>query len=199
LLWEGRRALKGERREVSFHVLFWPLIVWLGLLIAAPVTRAEEGVASESQMKAAFLVNFPKYVDWPVTSTNRSVVVAIYGDDRVVNEFLDMIHGGRSINGRPLTLKRITTEEEIQSDCDILFIAASQRHRIPAILEKVKGTSILTVSESEDFLEKGGIINLIRKDRNIRLGVNLKAAGQARLRISSSLLSVADVVKGKPN
>ena len=66
-------------------------------------------------------------------------------------------------------------------------------------LERIKGTSVLTVSEAENFLEKGGVINLIRKEQNLRLGINLAAAGQAKLRISSNLLSVADVVKGKPN
>lgn len=165
-------------------------------------SRGGEGIASEPQMKAAFLVNFPKYVDWPAketNSTNTPIVVAIFGDDKVVNEFLEMIQGGRVINGRPLALKRIISEDEIKKDCEILFIGASERHRIPAILEKVKGASILTVSESEDFLDRGGVIKLIRKERNIRLGINLNAAGQARLRISSNLLSVADVVKGKPN
>ena len=189
-------------KPVAGGLSFWRLALGLILILGVPAARAEEGVASETQMKAAFLVNFPKYIDWPTKiapGTNQPIVVAIFGDDKVVKEFLEMIHGGRMINGRPLVLKRITAEEEINNDCEILFIGTSERHRIPAILEKVKGGSILTVSESDDFLDKGGVIKLIRKDRNIRLGVNLHAAGQARLRISSNLLSVADVVKGKPN
>jgi len=181
---------------------FLPLIVSLGLILGTPSTMAQEGVASESQMKAAFLVNFPKYVDWPAAAfsqANSPVVVAIFGDEEVVREFYQMIEGGRTINGHPVVLKRITAEEEIGSDCQILFVGASQRQRIPAILEKLKSASVLTVSESDNFLEKGGVVNLIRKDQNIRLGVNLAAARQAHLRISSSLLSVADVVKGKSN
>ena len=180
----------------------WGLTLGLMLSLAVSAVKAEEGVASETQMKAAFLVNFAKYVDWPAkesTSTNPPIVVAIFGDDKVVNEFSEMVQGGRFINGRPLAMKRINSEEEIKRECEILFIGTSERHRVSSILGKVKGASILTVSESEDFLDKGGVIKLIRKDRNIRLGVNLNAAGQARLRISSNLLSVADVVKGKPN
>jgi hypothetical protein len=180
------------------------LLIWIALLVvSAPLyVGADEGVASEAQMKAAFLVNFPKYVEWPASAfaqPNSPVVVAIFGDDKVINEFNQMIQGGRSIEGRQIVVKRISTEEEITSDCHILYVGASERQHIGGVLERIKGKSVLTVSEAENFLDKGGIINLMRKEQNLRLGVNLGAAGQARLRISSNLLSVADVVKGKPN
>jgi hypothetical protein len=109
-----------------------------------------------------------------------------------------MIEGGRTIGGRPVQLKRITKEDQIGTDCQILFIANAERQRVPAILEKVKGTGILTVGESDDFLDKGGIVNLVHRDRKIRLQINLDAARQSQLKISTRLLIVADAVKGKP-
>lgn len=178
------------------------LLVIAMLLITTATVPADEGIASEAQMKAAFLVNFPKYIEWPASAfaeRGSPIVVAIYGDDKVINEFNQMIQGGRSIEGRQIVVKRINSEEEISSDCHIIYFAASERQHIPGALERIKGTSVLTVSEAENFLEKGGVINLIRKEQNLRLGINLAAAGQAKLRISSNLLSVADVVKGKPN
>lgn len=161
---------------------------------------AEEDMPLDYQVKAAFLVNFPKYVDWPTATfadTNTPIVVAIFGDDNVAGEFSNMIEGGRIVGGHPVVLKHISKEDEIGADCQIVFVASSERDRVPAILEKVKGTGILTVGESPDFLEKGGIINLVHRDRKIRLQVNLSAAGKAHLKISSRLLVVADVVKGK--
>src|SRR6266404_842922 len=117
------QAIEGKG-QVLFRA-FWPLIVSLGLILGTPTTRAEEGVASESQMKAAFLVNFPKYVDWPSSAfahPNSPVIVAIFGDDKVVEEFCQMIGGRRTINGRRIELKRISTEEEISKECQILYV-----------------------------------------------------------------------------
>jgi hypothetical protein len=181
------------------------LLIWavnLSLVAGISTAGAEEEMPADFQVKAAFLVNFPKYVDWPANvfaETNSPITVAIFGDDNVANEVQNMIGSGRIIGGHPLVLKRIAREEEINHDCQILFIGASERQRIPSILEKIRDEKILTVSESDDFLEKNGIINLARQGRKIRLQVNLTAAGNAQLKISSRLLVAADVVKGKSN
>ncbi len=153
------------------------------------------------QVKAAFLVNFPKFVDWEPAAfadTNSPIVVGIYGDDNIAGEFEKMIEGGRAVSGRTITLRRITSEQQIGTNCQVLFIARSERHRIPAILDRVRGTGVLTVSETEDFLDAGGMINMVPRDRKIRLQVNLAVARDAHLNISARLLKVADVVKGKP-
>jgi hypothetical protein len=181
------------------------LLIWVlhfGLVTGIFTARAEEEMPADFQVKAAFLINFPKYVDWPASTfaeTNSPIIVAIFGDENVANAVQDMIGSGRTIGGHPLVLKRIAREEDISRDCQILFIADSERQRIPSVLEKIRGEKILTVSESDDFLEKDGIINLARQGRKIRLQVNLTAAGNAQLKISSRLLVTADVVKGKPN
>lgn len=181
------------------------LLIWAvnsSLVAGIPAAWAEEEMPADFQVKAAFLINFPKYVDWPASAyaeTNSPITVAIFGDDNVADAVQDMIGSDRIIGGHPLVLKRIAKEEEINSDCQILFIAASERQRIPSILEKIRGEKILAVGESDDFLEQGGIINLARQGRKIRLQVNLTAAGNAQLKISSRLLVAADVVKGKSN
>jgi hypothetical protein len=79
----------------------------------------------------------------------------------------------------------------------MVFISHSERRRTPEVLEKVSDKNVLTIGESDDFLERGGIINLARRDRKVGLEVNLTAAGKARLKINSRLLSVAQVVQGK--
>jgi hypothetical protein len=176
------------------------LVAGVSLTIGTSVTIAAEDAPLDFQVKAAFLVNFPKYVDWPsavLAETNTPITVAIFGDDNVAGEFDNMIQGGRTVSGRPVRLKRITKEDQIGADCQIVFIASSERQRVPAILEKVKGTGILTVGENEDFLQQGGIVNLVHRDRKIRLQINLDAAREAHLKISTRLLVAADMVKGK--
>jgi len=179
------------------------LLIFAVVLLAGKVPAlAQDEAPMDYQVKAAFLVNFPKYVDWPATAlpaNNSPITVAIFGDDNVANEFEVMISEGKVVDGHPIVLKRITKEEEIGKDCQILFIGASEQHRTSAILERLKGSETLTVGESPDFLDKGGVINLVRQGRKVRLQVNLNAAKEAHLRISSRLLVVADVVKGASN
>jgi hypothetical protein len=201
-------ATTGHRRRcragwgVICRICFLIGVVHLSLATGISTAGAEEAMPTDFQVKAAFLINFPKYVDWPANvfaETNSPITVAIFGDENVANEVQNMIGSGRTISGHPVMLKRITKEEEIDRDCHILFIGSAERQRIPSILEKIRDEKILTVSESDDFLEKNGIINLARQGRKIRLQVNLIAAGKAQLKISSRLLVAADVVKGRSN
>ena len=194
LLRSWRRLARRAKPFVSL------LIAGVILLVGTAAALGAEGGPLDFQVKAAFLVSFPKYVDWPATAfadTNSPITVAVFGDDNVAAEIGNMVERGKIISGHPLALKRITNPEQIGADCQIVFIAGSERQRMPAILERVKGLGILTVGESDEFLEKGGIINLVRRERKIRLQVNLTAAQKADLKISSRLLMVADMVKGK--
>jgi len=186
-----------------------PIIKWssrLTALLAVAVTwmylaagaMAQQPAPSEQQVKAAFLINFPKYAEWPVTAfaeTNSPIVIALLGESKVTEE-LEKIIPGRVANGRKIVLKRLASGEETDG-CHILFISSAEQQRSPNLLAKLKDTSILTVGESDDFLERGGIINLARRDQKIALEVNLTAATRAKIQISSKLLNVASVVKGK--
>jgi len=162
------------------------------------ISGAAEPVFSEYQVKAGCLLNFPKYVDWPAevfAATNSPIVIAVVGETKIIGE-LQKIITGRTVNGREIVLKRLASGEE-SGVCHILFVSAAEQKRSPNLLAKLKETSVLTVGESSDFLERGGIMNLALRDREIALEVNLTAAGDARITISSRLLGVAKVVKGK--
>ncbi len=162
---------------------------------------AQDAPPTESQVKAAFLVNFPKYVTWPAevfAQSNSPITIAVLGDDAVASVVAEMIKD-KAVDGHPLVLKRAAGPEEIGADCLIVFVAAASRESAPAVLRKLRKTSVLTVGESDGFFDHGGIINLTHRGKKIRLEVSLTAARVARLKISSQLLSVADVVKGKPN
>jgi len=173
--------------------------VLLGLICAAQVTLAQPAAPSETQVKAAFVVNFPKYVTWPAesfTKTNSPIVITVLGGSKLGDELAKMIPG-KKVDGRPLVLNIATKEEQITNTCHILFIGAAERRRAPAILQKLGAAPILTVGESDDFLATGGTINLAIHDKKVSVEVNLASANQARLQISSKLLNVARVQKDK--
>lgn len=147
---------------------------------------------SEYQVKALFLLNFVKYVDWPAGTTGP-ITIGILGQDNFEDSLTNAVDG-KSINGRAITIKHLSSGES-PNGCAILFISSSENSELSAILSKTVSLPILTVGESESFLENGGIINFMLKEGKIHLAINLKAAQKANLQISSKLLSVADEVK----
>jgi len=175
------------------------LIALLGLLVG--VSHRAYGATpafTEYQVKALFLFNFAKYVDWPAEaflSKNAPIVIGVLGKDNF-KEDLQRAVESKSITGRTIIIKYVTADAEL-SGCHILFISASEKSRLEEILVKTGTLPILTVGEQEQFLEKNGIINFRLKKENIRLEINLAAARKANVQISSKLLAVADVVMGK--
>ncbi len=169
-------------------------------MAGSDVSAADPAISGgENEIKAAFLVNLPKYVDWPSGNSAAPaapLVLAIFGTSDLEGELRKAIEG-KAINGRPLALKRVGSEEECANGCHIVFVGAAEQRRVPGLLHRLRDLSVLTVGESDGFLENGGIIKLVRRERKIRLEVNLAAARQARLEISSKLLKVADTILGK--
>jgi YfiR/HmsC-like len=190
---------RGRRRRYArrsfFCVLLLMAVAWLA---GTSVCVADEPLPSEYQVKAAFLINFPKYADWPAAvfaELNSPIVIAVLGETKVFEELKKLI-AGRTINGREIVLKRAVAGTA-PGVCHILFFSAAEQRHSANLLAKLKNISILTVGESDDFLERGGVINLARRNRKIALEVNLAAASNSRIKISSKLLSVANVVEGK--
>jgi hypothetical protein len=151
---------------------------------------------SEYQVKALFLLNFVKYVEWPANAgpvANGPIVIGIIGQHNF-NDSLTSSVEGKSINGRSIVIKHFLADDDL-SGCAILFISSSGSSQESAILKKAGALPILTVGEDDSFLQKGGIIDFMLKDGKIHLAINLRAAQRVKLQISSKLLSVADVVK----
>jgi hypothetical protein len=189
----------GQWRKLRLYLWAFFVTVLTGLT-EAPVCPGEEPLASEYQIKAAFIINFPKYADWPpeaFAAATSPIVFAVVGESKVTDELQKLIPG-RKINGREMILKRLPSGE-LPVDCHILFIPATELRRSPNLLSKFNGVGVLTVGESDDFLAGGGCINLARKDQKIALEVSLEAVDQSRVKISSKLLSLARVVKRKAN
>ena len=182
-------------------LLLLVLVVGGGWPASKPAAIAAEPPLSalENDLKAALLAAFPRYVDWPSggpAADAAPIVLAVFGETNLDNEIRAAI-AGKTVNGRPLVFKRALTEAECATGCHIVYISPEERRRLPSLLNRLKDSSVLTIGESDDFLERGGIIKLVRRERKFKFEVNLTAARRARLEISSKLLKLADAVHGK--
>src|SRR5579871_658012 len=174
--------------------------LWLWSLLALPaVAQTTASVPrTEYEVKALCVLNFAKYVEWPageLPQTNSPIRIGVLGEGQM-GRSLQAAVAGKSVEGHPFLAVTIVHDEDC-SQCQILFISASEKKRQAEVLGRLKGSAILTVGESDQFIQSGGVINFIKKDGKVRFEVDLDAARQAHLQISSRLLTLADVVHGK--
>jgi YfiR/HmsC-like len=147
------------------------------------------------ELEAVFLFNFSQFVDWPpqaFADANAPIVIGVLGSDPF-GATLDEVVRGETVKGRALIVRRFRSIEEL-TDCQILFVSRSERARLEPILQALKGRSVLTVSDLEDFAQEGGVICFVLVESKIRLRVNLGAARAAGLTLSSKLLRPAQIV-----
>jgi hypothetical protein len=159
---------------------------------------AQAEVASEYDVKAAFLYNFTKFVDWPPSAfaDERSTFkICVLGQDPFGKTLEELAKGGEA--GRNLTVLRVD-EMSRPAGCQILFISRSERARMPQILGQLRDAPVLTVADTDGFLDHGGIINFTLEKSKVRFEINHQAAERAGIKISSKLLRLASHVKGSP-
>jgi len=170
------------------------LLLWVclaALAICPPQARSQAG--NEYQVKAIFLYNFTKFVEWPADPANEPIVIGIIGEDPFGN-WLDEAIRGKTANGHKLVVRHLKGGEEARA-CQVVFFSASEVKRLHTTLDSLTGASVLTVGEKEGFAEEGGIINFTLEDSRVHFEINVDAAQRAGLKISSKLLSLAKVVR----
>jgi len=151
----------------------------------------------EYKVKAAYLYNFAKFVEWPAevfADPSLPLNVCVYGKDPFGNA-LDAIND-KTAKGRKLVVKRYSRTKDLQK-CQITFISPAEKENLTTILENIKGKPILTVSDMEAFADRGGIIFLYKYKNKIRMEINIDAAEESALKMSSKLLKLAQVIHGK--
>ncbi len=151
---------------------------------------------TEYQIKAAFLYQFAKFVQWPNTAfadSSQQIIIGVLGKDPFGND-LDNTIQGKCIHEREIRIKRMDRLDNVQ-DCQILFISSSETKNLSNIFARLRHSNVLTVGDTEGFSKEGGIINFIRKDNKIHFEINIEAAQEAGLRLSSKLLNLAKIVE----
>ena len=162
------------------------------VLMAISSSRAQDAPPSEYRLKAAFLFNFAKFVEWPpeaFAEKTSPFIIGVLGDNPFGNELQQTVIG-KNINDHPITIQPFSTAAAA-TNCHLLFISNSEKKRLTEIVPALRGTTVLTVSETERFIEAGGMINFVSVNNKIRFQINDDAAKTARLKISSKLLSLA--------
>jgi hypothetical protein len=167
-------------------------------LLGAPAARAAAPAApsKEYQLKAVFLFNFAQFVDWPARAykdAQSPCVIGVLGDDPFGAYLDNLVRGERSSTKHPIVVQRYRRVEDI-GDCHVLFICGSEAGRMDAILAGLKGRSILTVGDVDDFTRLGGIVRFVIEQGKIRLRINVEAARAADITISSYVLRLATIV-----
>ena len=153
-----------------------------------------ESSMPEDQIKAAFLFNFAKFIEWPPEkASGSSLALCVLGRDSFAAS-LEQTVSGKTVNGKPLEVRRLSRPEDAKP-CHVVFIPVTDKNRAQRNLQAIPSTGVLTVGESEDFAERGGIINFIKDENRIRFEINLDAAARAGIRISSRLLQLARVIR----
>ena len=163
------------------------------IIVTACIARAAaDGIVDVYQVKAAFLFNFAKFVEWPPEAFKDSsdkISICVLGKNPFGSFLADAV-AGKTIGNRPVAISNVSTGTEARA-CHILFVSVSQSKLAKALLEEAKNPYLLMVGESSEFLAGGGAINLKVQDSRVRIEINRDAASGLKFRISSKLLSLA--------
>jgi len=170
-------------------------LICVSLVFAAGTSAAP----SEHQVKAVFLFNFSRFVEWPpsaFSSADAPFVIGVYGRDPFGSD-LDEVVRGESVNGRRLVVRRMQTVAET-AGCHILFIPESERAQLGEILKVLKERSTLIVSDVDGVSRPGAMIRLVTQNDRIKLRIDAEATRAAGLIVSSKLLRASEIIGPAP-
>lgn len=170
-------------------ILRLTLLVVLMLVAAVSVGQTAE----EYEVKAAFLYNFTKFVEWPQAADSPSFWICILGDDPFESA-IDKLTAGKTASGRPIQVRRLKDAIE-GKQCRIVFVGASERGKASRLVDATRGTAVLTVGESNEFLRAGGMIFLSMERDRVSVVINPVATQAAGLKVSAKLMTLAKVYK----
>ncbi len=170
------------------------VVIAAARLWVAPAS-ADTRPPTEYEMKAVFIYNFAKYIQWPglaTPETEKPFVVGLIGKDPF-GPVLDDVMRGQRVQNRAVVVRRFATVHEVVN-CDILFVGSSEQANLQRIFEALRRAPVLTVGDMDHFAERGGMINLTTEENRIRFEINMEAIGRSGLKAGSQLLRLARLV-----
>jgi hypothetical protein len=157
---------------------------------------AQGQMADEYQVKAAYMYNFAKFVDWPANtfaSVTQPIVFCVLGETPL-SQALSTSLSGKVVDQRPLVFRQLSDSKQA-GKCHVLFIGSPDKKYLRQTLDELKSSNVLTVGEVESFTSEGGVARFVLDGGKVRLEFNLDAAEDAKLRISSKLLNLGTTVR----
>jgi hypothetical protein len=176
------------------RLLSLSMLILLAIFSAATESCAGNPKPSEYEVKAAYIYNFAKFVEWPqLHAGDQAINVCVVGYDPF-GPLLATIEG-KTVGDRKIAVKRNVSINNIRG-CQMVFISASEEDHLARILKVINSSPVLTIGDTEGYAEQGVMINLYMERRTVRFQINQKAATRAGLRIRSNLLKIATIVEG---
>jgi hypothetical protein len=158
--------------------------------VAMSTLRANQ--PSEFTVKAAFVVSFLKFVEWPASAPGTPLVLLLIGDAPIADALKDSTVG-LQIGDRPVHFRRASSANRI-SDAHAVFITSGEHQQLSAILRQLERKHVLTIGDTEGFGASGVVLNLVMQDTKVRVEANTAAAARAGLKVSAHLLRLARIV-----
>lgn len=180
------------KRDLLFSYLFIMSILFI--TTSAPIVCAQDSKPSEYQVKAAFILNFAKFVEWPPSAfinSSHTMNLCIVGEDPF-GAALDAIRG-ETIGDKQIAIKYLSATQPLKG-CQIVFVSRSEKNQLSYIVKALKGSSILSIGDTEGFAQQKVIINFYLEQNKVKFEVNEDAARSVGLKISSKLLKLAKMV-----
>jgi hypothetical protein len=167
--------------------------VWLVVALLSVAFDGPAGV-SEAALKAAFLLNFAKFAEWPSDVRPATGPLVLCSADQAVSPLLETTVAGQTVEQRPVSAVRVTLDEPLQ-DCALLYVGKIDRPKVAELTQTLNGSAVLTVGDEQAFASAGGMIGFFVEDGRMRFAVNVAAAERGRVRLSAKLLTLARIVK----
>lgn len=187
----ARSGRKPQRPPGRDRLLLLCLLAGWGGCFAF-VAVAPAAASKEDQIKAAFLYNFTKFVEWPAgrfANARSPIVIGVLASDPVAAELATLVKD-RQVNGRAVVVTPVATLEELRS-AHVVFVSTEEEAKLGNIAEAMNGAAVLTVGETERFTAQGGMIAFTREADKVRFAINLESSERAGLKISAQLLKLA--------
>ncbi len=192
--WSERFSLACRAALVSLLFLCLPGgAVWFD----SPAAHAETSPVPEHQVKAAMAFNIAKYADWPegvFPAGGSPFTVCVLGDGPFGQAMYEL--EGKTIKGRSVTVTPVTRSSGL-AQCRMLVVNRYERERLSPFLASAARNHVLTIGDTPQFAEQGGIVGLVTREEKVRFEINLSAADDAKIRLSSTLLRLATIVGEK--
>ena len=198
---EREEISSGGRREhergpyLQAKPTLWLALLFCLIFLVLNAFAADPQRLSESQIKAGFVFNFTRFVDWPASAFGTPAspfLVCVVGAAPLAGLLVETAVG-KAVGGRILTIKSMKPTEDLRT-CQVLYLGATEERQTARILEGVKGSSVLTVSDIPRFAPAGGMIGFFIQENKVKLEINLEAATHEGLRVSSKLIAISRLV-----
>jgi YfiR/HmsC-like len=184
-------------RVSTLHAIALACLLCMGVRVSPAVEM--QPATREQQIKAAFIYNFTKFVEWPSASFESKVDPIVIGvlEQTPLTAELEFAVQDRRVNGRGILVRKVSSVEEIKR-VQVLYVGAGEDSRYAALASPVQGSAVLTIGESSAFAAAGGIINFILDGDKVHFEINMRSAELAHLKVSAQLQKLATSVLRSP-